>query len=108
MENLRRRITVKLVSNEKDYLKHASKPIFISQKIFNENFAAIHKIKSVLSLNKPSYVGFTVLELSKWLMYAFHCNFIKKDVDAEWLFTDTDSLNYKIKSKDVYEELVWP
>ena len=55
-------------------------------------------------LNKPIYVGFTVLELSKWLMYDFHYNFIKKHFDAELLFTDTDSLTYEIKSEDVYEE----
>ena len=38
-------------------------------------------------------------------MYDFHYNFIKKHFDAELLFTDTDSLTYEIKSKDVYEEL---
>ena len=37
-------------------------------------------------------------------MYDFHYNFIKKDFDAQLLFTDTDSLTYKIKSKNVYEE----
>ena len=55
-------------------------------------------------LNKPIYVGFTVLELSKWLMYDFHYNFIKKNFDAKLLFTDTDGLTYEIKSEDVYEE----
>ena len=37
-------------------------------------------------------------------MYDFHYNFIKKNFDAKLLFTDTDSLTYEIKSKDVYEE----
>ena len=37
-------------------------------------------------------------------MHDFHYNFIKKHFDAELLFTDTDSLTYQIKSKDVYEE----
>ena len=56
-------------------------------------------------LNKPIYAGFTALELSKWLMYDFHYNFIKKHVDANLLFTDTNSLTYEIKSKDdVYEK----
>ena len=55
-------------------------------------------------LNKPIYIGFTVLELSKWLMYDFHYNFIKKKFDAELLFTDTDSLTYEIKSENFYEE----
>ena len=47
-------------------------------------------------LNKPIYVGFTVLELSKWLLYDFHCRFIKKHFDDELLFTDTDSVTYEI------------
>ena len=59
-------------------------------------------------LNKPIYVGFTVLELSKWLVHDFNYSFIKKYFDAELLFTDTDSPTYKIKSKDLYEESFMP
>ena len=55
-------------------------------------------------LNKPIYVGFTVLELSKWMMYDFHYNFIKNNFNAELLFTDTDSSTYEIKSKNIYED----
>ena len=104
IENLQKRTNVRLVNNEKGFLKYTSRPTHITHKIFDKNYAAIHKIKSVLTLSKPIYVGFTVLELSKWLMYDFHCNFIKKLFDAALLFTDTDSLNYEIKSEDVYEE----
>ena len=104
IENLQKRTNVRLVNNEKGFLKYTSRPTHITHKIFDKNYAAIHKIKSVLTLSKPIYVGFTVLELSKWLMYDFHCNFIKKLFDAALLFTDTDSLTYEIKSEDVYEE----
>ena len=38
-------------------------------------------------------------------MYNFHYNFIKKNFDVQLLFTDTDSLTYEIKSKNVYKEL---
>ena len=68
MENLRKRINVRL-NNEKYFLKYTSRPTHITHKIFDENYAAIHEIKPVLTLNKSIYVGFTVLELSKWLMY---------------------------------------
>ena len=85
METLRKRINVQLVNNAKDFLKFTSRPTYTACKIFSEYFAAIHEIKPVLILNKPIYVGFTVLELSKWLMYDFHYNFIKK-IDAELLY----------------------
>ena len=104
MEHLRKRINVGLVNNEKDFLKYTSRPTYITHKVFDKSYAAIHEIKPVLTLIKPIYVGFTVLELSKWLMYEFHYNFIKKHFDAELLFTDTNSLTYEIKSDDVYEE----
>ena len=71
MENLRKRISVKLVNNAKNYIRCVSKPSFVSQKIFSKNFVAIllHEIKPVLILNKPIYVGFSVLDLSNLLMY---------------------------------------
>ena len=106
IENLRKIFNVILVNNEKDFLKYASRPTHITHKIFDKKYAAILEIKPVLTLKKPIYVGFTVLELSKWLMYDFHYSFIKNHFDAELLFTDTDSLTYEIKSKDVYEEFL--
>ena len=104
MENLTKRINVRFVNNKKDFLKHTSRPTYVTHKLFNKNFAAIHEIKHVLVLKKPIYIEFTVLDLSKWLMYYFHYNFIKKNFNAKLLFTDTDSLTYEIKSENVYEE----
>ena len=65
MKNLRKRINVRIVNNEKDFLKYTSRPTHITHKIFDKNYAAIHEIKPVLTLKKPIYVGFSVLELSK-------------------------------------------
>ena len=65
MENLRKRINVRLVNNEKDFLKYTSKPTHVTHKIFDKNYAAIHEIKPVLTIKKPIYVGFSDLELSK-------------------------------------------
>ena len=90
MENLRKRISARLINNT-DSLKYTSRSTHIAYKSFGKDYAAIHEIKPVLRLNKPIYVGFTVLELSKWLMYDFHYYFIKKYFDAELLFTDTDN-----------------
>ena len=105
MENLRKRINVRLVNNEKNFLKYTSRPIYVTHKSFDKDYVVIHEIKPELMLNKPIYVGFTVLDLSKWMMYDFHYNFVKKNFDAELLFTDTDSLIYEIKSENVYEKV---
>ena len=101
METLRKRINVRFVNNENKIKKTQADQLISLIISFGKNYAAIHEIKRVLT---TIYIGFTVLELSKWLMYDFHYSFIKKHFDAELLFTDTDSLTYEIKSEDVYEE----
>ena len=104
MDNLRKIINVRLANNGKDFLKYTSKPTYITHQIFGKDYASIHEIKPVLILNKPIYVGFTVLDLSKWKMHDFHYNFMKTNFDTELLFTDTESFTYEIKSENVYEE----
>ena len=56
MENFRKRIDVKLVNNQNDYLKCTSKPNYMSHKIFDNNLVAIRKSKVALKLNKPAYI----------------------------------------------------
>jgi len=106
MENLRKRVNIELVTNEKRLNKLSAKPTYVSSKIFNENLVAVHTKKERLLLDKPSYVGMCILDLSKTKMYDFHYNYIKKKYpDSQLLFTDTDSLFDQIKSdKDIYEE----
>ena len=106
MENLRKRVEIKLVTNEKKLDKLTSKPTYVSSKIFNETLMAVHKIKETLTLNRPAYVGMCILDLSKTLMYDFHYNYIKKKYNdrAKLLFTDTDSLTYEIETVDVYKD----
>ena len=106
MENLRKRVDVRLVTDDKKLIKLASKPTYVSSKIFNENLVAVHKIKETLTLNRPAYVGMCILDLSKVLMYNFHYNYIKDKYGdkARLLFTDTDSLTYEIEAEDVYQD----
>ena len=106
MENLRKRVDVRLVTDEKKLTKLASKLTYVSSKIFNDNLVAVHKIKETLTLNRPAYVGMCILDLSKTLMYDFHYNYIKKKYGdkARLLFTDTDSLTYEIEAEDVYRD----
>lgn len=106
MENLRKRVSVKLITDEQKLLKLSNKPTFVSMKIFNEDLVAVHTTKELLTLNRPVYVGMCILDLSKTLMYDFHYNYMKKKYHnkAKLLFTDTDSLTYEIESKDIYED----
>ena len=83
MENIRKRVDVRLVTDEKKLLKLASKPTFVSSKIFNENLVAVHKIKETLTLDRPAYVGMCILDLSKTLMYDFHYNYIKRNMETK-------------------------
>ena len=76
LENLRKRTNVKLASNE-DILKK-NMAHFMSSKKFNEYLFAINRIKEQLILNRPIYVGMSILELSKLLMYDFHYNYTLK------------------------------
>ena len=104
MENIRKRIKVKSINDSRTYLKCVNNPSFISQKIFDKNFVAVHCVKTVLILNKPIYVGFCILELSKLLMYQFYYDYVLKNFNAKLLFTDTDSLVYEIKDNNVYDQ----
>ena len=107
MENLRNREDVRLINKKKQLNKLTAKSTLQSFTIFHENLAAVHLRKSKLKLNKPIYVGFSVLDLSKIVMYQFHYEVIKARYGnkAKLCFTDTDSLCYEIETDDLYEDM---
>ena len=78
MENLRKRCNVKLVPDKKKLNYYTSKPTFVSSKRFDENLVGVNMKKERIKLDKPSYVGMCILDLSKTLMYDFHYNYIRK------------------------------
>ena len=108
MQNIRKRVDVKLATNEAQLSRLTSNPTFVRSKIFNENLVAVHKIKEKLLLNRPAYVGMCILDLSKTLIYDFHYNYIQKKYPgkSKLLFTDTDSLTYEIEAEDVYADFL--
>ena len=93
MENLRKRVNVELINTRKRLHKQVAKPNFKTFKIFNEDLVAVELKKVKLLMNRPIYVGFTVLELSKTLMYDFWYKTLKAKYGAgiSLCFTDTDS-----------------
>ena len=107
MENPRKRVGIQLINREQRLLKVIAKPGFWSFKIINEDLASMELKKQNLVLNRPTYVAFSILELSKVLMYDFHYNHIngRYGRKAELLFTDTDSLCYNIFTEDLYKDM---
>ena len=106
MENIRKRVDVSLVTDQKKLSKLVSKPTYVNSKIFNEDLVVVHKIKETLTLYRPAYAGMCILDLSKTLTYDFHYDYIKEKYGSrvKLLFTDTDSLTYEIQAEDVYED----
>ena len=100
-ENLRKRVDVRLVTDQNKLSKLASKPTYVNSKIFIKDLVAVHKVKETLKLDRPAYVRMCILDLSKTLMYDFHYNYIKKRYNnkAKLLFIDTDSLCYEIETR---------
>ena len=92
------------MTSEEKLKRLAAQPSFKQLKIFHENQVAVERAKVELTLNRPIYVGFFFMDLSKMLMYNFHYNYMKqKYPDSTLLFTDTDSLTYQIQTVNVYD-----
>ena len=109
MENVRKRVEYTLCFND-DKKVHKLKGRFNMKNIteFTDHLVGVQMSKTSVTLDKPIYVGFGILELSKVHMYDFHYNVMYKMYKPEnvkLLFTDTDSLCYLIKTDDVYEDM---
>ena len=107
MENIIKRVDIKLVINTKQAEKLSPKPNFNCCNIFSKNLPSIHMKKTKLTFDKPVYLGMCILDFSKTLMYGFHYNYIKQKYGgkAKLLFTDTDSLMYEIQTEDFYKDI---
>jgi hypothetical protein len=104
MENVRNRKNINLVFDETQCLKLIASPQLESIKILNDDAVLVDRVKTCVVLDKPMYAGFCILELSKWLMFDFHYNVVKKEFSDRCLvaFTDTDSLLYRL-TDDYYQ-----
>jgi hypothetical protein len=107
MENMRNRVDIRLFTDDKKALKQIAKPQYEDHKLYHQDLIAVKQLKAIVKLNKPIYVGLSVLDLSKLHMYQFHYDYIlpKYGDNQQLLFTDTDSLCYHIQTEDLYKDM---
>ncbi|GFX44453.1 uncharacterized protein TNCV_1394741 [Trichonephila clavipes] len=107
MENVRRRVDIRLCSTEEQARKLIAKSNFNRRTIFSENLMAVHPKKSQIKFFKPIQVGMVILDISKVLMYSFHYEYMKHRYDSKvrLMYTNTDSFIYEIKTDDFYSDM---
>ena len=106
MENVRNRVTIELVKDAERAAKLVNKPDFEELKIFDEFLIAVKRRTTKVKMNKPVYVGMSILDLSKTLMFSFQYEYVKKKwKKVEVLYTDTDSLVLKIETDDFFKDI---
>ena len=106
MENVREHINFELVDTPERFQKVVNAPTYKHRHIINENLVGVEKLKETVKLNKPIYVGMSILDLSKLHMYSFYYDVLKKKYnnDVRLIYTDTDSFVIHTKTEDIYND----
>ena len=107
MENLRNHRDIKLVTTDEERNKLVSEPNYLTTKHFSENLLEIEMKKTKIKMNNPVYLGMSISDIRKTLMYEFWYEYIKpKHGDREKLcYMGTDSFVIYIKTEDFYENI---
>lgn len=107
MESLRNRVNVHLVMDPVRFKKLVARPTLRQAEIINHDLVMVKLARPHIIMEKPIYVGFCILELSKVTMYEFHYDHIvdKYGQNARLLYTDTDSFIYHIQTEDLYDDM---
>lgn len=114
IENVDKRQNIKLTTSWENVGRKLgtrsliASPAFKDCSIFDENFTAIHMKQLKVMYDKPLYLGFTILDISKLIMYNFIYNFLKPryDKNVNILYTDTDSLILEIFTENFYNDII--
>ena len=107
MENVRKHRNIKLVKTDKKRNKLVSKPNFHTMKLIDNNLAITEMRKVKVKMNKPIYLGLSILDISKITMYEFWYDYVKikyEDKARLW-YMDTDSFVVNIKTEDFYKDI---
>ena len=107
MENVRKHRDIKLVTADKRRNQLVSEPNYHTTKYFSKNLMVIEMKKTKVKMNKPVYLGMSILDISKTLMYEFWYDYIKPQHqdNAKLCYTDADSFIIHMKTEDFYEDI---
>ena len=107
MENARKHRDIKLVKTDYKRNKLVSEPNYHTMKLISENLSTTEMKKVKVKMKKPIYLGLSILEISKIIMYEFWHDYMKKKYGdmVKLCYMDTDSLIMKIKTKDFYKDI---
>ena len=99
MENVRNHRDIKLLTSDKRRKRLVSEPNYHSRKNFSEHFIAIEMKNIRVKMGKPLYLGMSILDIIKTLMYEFWYDYINR---AKLYNTDTDSFIIDLKTEDFF------
>ena len=107
MENVTKHRDIKLVTTDKRRNKLVSEPNYHTTKWFSENLLAIEMKKTKVKMNKPGYLGLSILEISKTLMHEFWYDYMKPKYggNVKLCYMDTDSFIMHIKTEHFYKDI---
>ena len=107
MENVRKHRDIKLVTTDKRRNQLVSEPNYHTTKWFSENLLAIEIKKTKVKMNNPVYLGLSILEISKTLMYESWYHYMKPEYgdNVKLCYMDTDSFIMHIKTEDFYKDI---
>ena len=107
LENVRNHGDIKLVTSYRRRKQLAAEPNYHSHKTFSEHLMAVKMKKIRVKMTKPLYLGMSILDISKILMYKFwyDCFNLKYGDRAKLCYTDTDSFVVYIKTKYFFEDI---
>ena len=107
MENVRKHRDIKLATTGKRRNQLVSEPNYHITKWFSENLFAIETKKTKVKMNKPVYLGLSILEISKTLMYEFWYDYTKPKYgdNVKLCYMDNDSFIMHFKTEDFYKDI---
>ena len=107
MENFRKHRNIKLVTTNKKRSKLVSEPNYHTMNFISEDLSIIEMNKTRVKMNKPIYLGLSILDISKKLMYEFWYDYMKPKYgnNVKLCYMDTDSFVINIKTEDFYKDI---